>query len=77
MSTRHKCAPQHNTFDLQVSPSRETPERLLEKKTPQQHWICPGCGTTHTRILPEECQRCGAIWLEFESASPGEEARRQ
>jgi rubrerythrin len=34
------------------------------------HWICTGCGTTHARQLPEECQSCGATALEFEYALP-------
>jgi hypothetical protein len=29
-------------------------------------WVCAGCGTTHTSILPEECEKCGATALEFE-----------
>jgi len=77
MSTRHIRIPQQNTPDLQISPPRETPERLLEKKTPHQHWICPGCGTTHAGMLPEECQSCGATWLEFEYASSDSKKRRQ
>lgn len=34
------------------------------------YWICTGCGTAHTRMLPEECRSCGATALEFEYALP-------
>jgi rubrerythrin len=74
MSIRHTHTLQQNTFDLQASPE---PSKLLQEgKTLHQRWICPGCGITHTVMLPEECQSCGATWLEFEYAAPGSEERR-
>jgi rubrerythrin len=69
MSTRYTHTRQQNASDLQVSPPTEAAKRPLEEQMSHQRWICPGCGTTHMVMLPEECQSCGAIWLEFEYAS--------
>lgn len=46
---------------------------LVEQRTKEElftrHWVCMGCGTTHARMLPEECESCGATALEFEYAA--------
>ncbi|HEY1353825.1 MAG TPA: hypothetical protein VGF67_29805 [Ktedonobacteraceae bacterium] len=68
MSTRHK--PQH-IRDLHVSPPARTGGDSLAQETARRHWICPGCGTTHAVVVPEECQSCGASGLEFAYTSPG------
>ena len=45
-------------------------QRIKEERS-LRRWVCMGCGTTHTVILPEECKNCGTTALEFEySATP-------
>jgi rubrerythrin len=75
----HNTTPHHIT-NQQRHPLDAAAMRRLERPTQAElatrHWICIGCGTAHSVILPEECQTCGATALEFEYASASEmEAR--
>lgn len=44
-------------------------EQQMKAAPLTQHWVCTGCGTVHTRMLPEECAGCGATALEFDYSS--------
>jgi rubrerythrin len=71
---------QQNIFDVNTYPLANATRRFLEEETTQgtlrQHWVCPGCGTTHADILPEECRSCGATGLEFQYSTPGKQEIR-
>ncbi len=74
MFTHNPNAMQQNSFDLNTYPLAEATRRFLEaetQSTSHHHWLCPGCGTTHAGMVPEECRSCGATGLEFEYAAPG------
>jgi len=75
MSIHNTNAIQQNTFDVHTYPLAHATRRFLEEE-PQgmlrQYWVCPGCGTTHVEILPEECRSCGATGLEFQYSAPGQ-----
>jgi len=64
--------------DQNKYPIAHAAARLSEQSTPQtplsHHWICAGCGAAHAKILPEECQNCGATALEFEYSAPAAKA---
>lgn len=47
-----------------------------QEALPSHHWICAGCGMAHVRILPEECENCGATALEFEYSAPAARVSR-
>lgn len=73
MFTHNTNAIQQDSFTLNTYPLADATKRLLEEETRRtslHHWICPGCGTTHAGMLPEECSSCGATGLEFQYTTP-------
>ncbi|HLG77669.1 MAG TPA: hypothetical protein VKX46_14725 [Ktedonobacteraceae bacterium] len=69
---------QQHTFDGNTYPLANATRRFLEEtqSMPLQHWVCPGCGTIHADILPEECRSCGATGLEFQYSAPSQQEIR-
>jgi len=79
MFTHNPNAMQQNSFDVNVYPLADATRRFLDEEaqaTSSQHWLCPGCGTTHAGMLPEECRSCGATGLEFQYTAPSKQETR-
>lgn len=79
MFIHNQNAMQQNSFDLNAYPLANATKRFLDEEvsgTHSHHWVCPGCGTTHTGMLPEECSSCGATGLEFQYTARGAKENR-
>ncbi len=66
-------SPQQQATSQQPYPLIDAAVRRFEQQAKGSlrghEWICGGCGMTHSVILPEECENCGATALEFQYVS--------